>query len=83
MTFKRYDVKMIFMKIPINVDKVSGKIVAVRVDGKMSYNYTPEYVPYGSKVLSLEVQDIIVPKGNHVIEIITEKGNYLKAKFVV
>ncbi|MEM0068828.1 MAG: hypothetical protein QXP62_06095, partial [Saccharolobus sp.] len=80
-SFKCYYGKFRIMKVSLQVNKISGKIVAVRIDGKMSYNYTPEYIPYGIKNLIIDINDIIINKGDHVIELITEKGDYIKSKF--
>lgn len=56
------------------------KIVAVRVDYRMSYNYEPEEVLPNTKQLTLSVKDIpsAVKGSEHLIEIVTEKGKYLK-----
>ncbi|WP_338604054.1 hypothetical protein V6M85_05605 [Sulfolobus tengchongensis] len=71
------------MKILLQTNKVGGKIVAIRIDGKMLYNYAPEYIPYGVKNVTIDVNDFIPTKGDHIIELITEKGEYIKAKFTV
>ncbi|QGA53338.1 hypothetical protein GFS03_01440 [Sulfolobus sp. E5-1-F] len=71
------------MKVWLQTDKISGKIVAIRIDGKMAYKYNPEYIPYGVKNIAIEISDFIPIKGDHIIELITEKGDYIKAKFSI
>ncbi|BDB99172.1 hypothetical protein [Saccharolobus caldissimus] len=83
MTFKCCDEKYVVMRISLPLNKASGKIVAIRIDGKMSYNYAPEYIPYGVKNIVIDVNDVLITKGDHIIELITEKGDYIKAKFSV
>lgn len=55
------------MKVWLQTDKVSGKIVAIRIDGKMTYRYNPEYIPYGVKNITIEINDFTPIKGDHII----------------
>jgi len=65
----------------LSLDK-SEKIVAIRVDGKMSYNYSPDVIPARTRNLIIEINDIKLDYNQqskkHVIEIITHSGKYFK-----
>lgn len=68
-------------KLDLNNNFVSKeKIVAIRIDNKMSYNFEPTEIVPNTKYLILNVYDVYpIPKtAEHMIEIITEKGKYLK-----
>jgi hypothetical protein len=65
------------MKIVLPTKDISGKIVEVRIDRNFSPDFSPDFVPQGSTQMVLEIQQSLL-KGNHILEIITEKGNYAK-----
>ncbi len=68
-------------KLDLNNNFVNKeKIVAVRIDNKMSYNFEPTEIMPNIKYLILNVYDVypITRTSEHIIEIITEKGKYLK-----
>jgi hypothetical protein len=57
----------------------SEKIVAIRIDGKMSYNYSPDIIPAGVKSLVISINDIKIDNNkSHILEIVTQSGKYFK-----
>ncbi|MEM4774101.1 MAG: hypothetical protein QXL33_04700 [Sulfolobaceae archaeon] len=64
----------------MNLEK-SEKIIAIRVDGKMSYNFSPDVIPARVKNFIIEIGDVKLDYAynkKHIIEIITYSGKYFK-----
>jgi len=70
------------MKIILPTKDISGKIVEVRIDRSFSPDFSPDFIPQGVAQIALDIRHNLL-KGNHLLEIITEKGNYAKFTFVV
>jgi hypothetical protein len=57
------------------------KVVAVNVDGKPIYDYSPNALERGDIVTKIDIGGITPTKGDHVLEILTESGTYLRFPF--
>ncbi|BCU67713.1 hypothetical protein HS7_11500 [Sulfolobales archaeon HS-7] len=70
------------MKFKIGVNSTTNeKILAVNVDGSPIYSFEPNVIPQGKGDLILEVSGVLLDKGRHILELVTEKGNYYKYEF--
>ncbi|AWR93479.1 hypothetical protein [Acidianus brierleyi] len=65
------------MKIILPTKDISGKIVEIRIDRSFSPDFSPDFIPQGITQIVLDIRQNLL-KGNHILEIITEKGNYAK-----
>ncbi len=70
------------MKIILPTKDISGKIVEVRIDRSYSPEFSPDFIPQGVAHITLDIQHNLL-KGSHLLEIITDKGNYAKFTFVL
>jgi len=51
------------------------------VDGKPIYDYSPNALERGDIVTKIDIGGITPTKGDHVLEILTESGTYLRFPF--
>lgn len=70
------------MQIVLPTEGLYGRIVEVRVDREYTPEFSPDTIPLGSKKLLLNIH-YNFRKGKHLIEVITDRGNYSRLQIEV
>jgi|ECHhosMinimDraft_1075155.scaffolds.fasta_scaffold00365_12 hypothetical protein len=67
------------LEVPIS-SKWNQRIMFVNFDGKPVYAFRPSSLPSGNFYLKFEVEGVPPSPGKHVLEIVTERGDYLRTE---
>ncbi|MBW9140810.1 MAG: hypothetical protein K1T65_03785 [Candidatus Aramenus sp.] len=70
------------MQILLPTEGLYGRIVEVRVDKEYTPEFSPDAIPLGSKKMVLNINHNF-RKGKHIIEVITDRGNYLRLQIEI
>ncbi|BBD71764.1 hypothetical protein HS1genome_0153 [Sulfodiicoccus acidiphilus] len=57
------------------------KVIAINVDGKPVYDFSPNLIPRGDRITPISLAGIMPTRGEHTLEILTEGGKYVKFPF--
>lgn len=61
----------------------SQRILFVNVDGNPVYGFTPSTIPQGRHQILFEFFSVPMVKGKHLVEMVTDHGEYISAEVVL